>query len=782
MSHQYSAGQLSLFRSAFITFVALTLASCGGGGDGSTITQVPTGFQVSSGVVQKGPLLRGSVVTVNELNPSTFQPAGSSFNFEVADDYGTFKPSGTTFTRQYLETTATGYYFDELTGAPSSNMVILRALSNLDTDRAVNVNVLTDLANTRLRTLLTRTTDPLRFGAARQQAQREVLRAFYINNPSDLLGGADSQPGSFGELDLAKTRQADQMLAAVSALVTQVGKTGSGINLFVNRMKADLADDGLLNNSTGFAEGPGAQLNAAMAQMDWSKVATNLNTFYRTSAYTTANLKQWADSSGGVDRVLDGAKFFDGNVPVNAESRSPQYSVTTDDIGQCVGSTAGKLYRNAVLVTGSAVAASGDKFQMVLTGLAGETITSYLQRWAPSGAGCSTPAADAVTRLYKATAKFEISALLAALRTQATLGSAYPTAQNPPVVTPGIKGAASQITGSQLVAWNSGKFLYTGNMVVASTTNYPDYLFGQNRAVSYAATFQSSTALNIEFVTDAASLEVFSKGTAWSGQFLFVVDGELASELSVTYPSDGALYLTKVDFGSTKSRRVRILATNPFFGGIRIPPGATVSLPPAETNKFRAMFVGDSITEGPAGQAEIYSFASYAARMLGWKDAWISGVGATGYLAAPAPKLTFRQRFQTDIKAFAPNVLVFAGGINDQSFTDAQVQAEAGLLFDQIQAELPNTIVFVLGPWNPRSATRPSLNVAIKAAAAGRRNFYWVPGFEDAWITGTGRVGSPRFDGNSDLVVSADGTHPSPYGIKYLANKFAESVKALINQ
>lgn len=363
------------------------------------------------------------------------------------------------------------------------------------------------------------------------------------------------------------------------------------------------------------------------------------------------------------------------------------------------------------------------------------------------------------------------------MRARAAVGGLPALSAAPPTITPGSNGAVSQIAGSVLVPWDSGQFFYTGEAAAAGAA-YPDFMFAAFRTVSYSASARQSNHVEIEFITDAAVIEVFSKGLGSSSAMLFVVDGKMASNTPVQYPSDGGLYLTKVDFGSSAKRRVRILGNAPLFGGLRVAPGATVSAP--EAPAFRAMFIGESITEGTAGQPAPFSFAPWAALRLGWTDAWVSGVGSTGYLAAPAPKLTFRQRFDVDVKAYRPDVLVIAGGINDTGFTDAQIQAEAGLLFDRIATDLRDTLVFVLGPWNPRTAIRAGINTAIKAAASGRPNFYWVPNYDDAWITGTGRVGAEMFDGNSDTMTSPDGTHPSPAGVDYYGQKVAESVLQLI--
>ncbi len=368
--------------------------------------------------------------------------------------------------------------------------------------------------------------------------------------------------------------------------------------------------------------------------------------------------------------------------------------------------------------------------------------------------------------------------LLAEMRAKATAAATAIPTGTAPTITLGVANAASTIVDSVLIPWDSGKFFYSGNVSVAGTT-FPDRALGENKAVSYGPGILSSNFLTIEFTTDAPALEVLVKGTAFNGRMRFMVDGALASATPVEYPDDGSLRLTKLVFGTRAMRRIRILSNAPKFGGVRVGPADVVSLPPADTG-FRAMFVGDSITEGPAGQAAQTSFAPIAAQLLGWSDAWISGVGATGYLEAPSPRFTFRQRFDADIRAYAPDVLVIAGGVNDTGFTDAQIHTEAGLLFDRIQQDLPNTLVFVLGPWNPRMVVRAGVNTAIKTAAAGRPNFFWVPNYDEPWITGTGTVGAPTGDGNSDIFTSPGGLHPSPAGIDYYARKFKDAITVLI--
>jgi len=141
----------ALFRAAISTLlVTLSLALTGCGNDGSTVHEVADGFTIDSGLAQKGPLIRGSSVTINALSTSTLKPSGASYNFQTNNNLGAFDPSGTVFTSLLIETTASGYYFNESTAKVSKDIVMLRGISDLRTDRAVNVNVLTQIESARV--------------------------------------------------------------------------------------------------------------------------------------------------------------------------------------------------------------------------------------------------------------------------------------------------------------------------------------------------------------------------------------------------------------------------------------------------------------------------------------------------------------------------------------------------------------------------------------------------------------------------------------------------------
>jgi hypothetical protein len=418
------------------TIALAALAACGGGGGGSqpaavTVQQTADGYQIQRGLAQKGPLSRGSIVTINELTLQ-LAPNGKSYTFETVDDYGTFKPSSV-FGSPYLETTVQGYFFNELTNERNKDWVVLRGLSNLavGADRTVNVNVLSAFTNDRIRVLIA-ANPSMGFNAARQQAQRELLSAFYIYNSTDILSGNSStgaiNPANFLELDLSQARLADQILATISGMIVYTGQNGGGVNALISSVATDLADDGLLNNSTKFVTSVLSQFNTAATKTPFGLIARNLNTYYALKTpYGQNDLAQWVDSSGGVDQVIDKYKFTLIDASAGIESLSPDYAAGTDDVGQCISATAGStLYKNGALQAGSVVAAAGDRFALGITPYASQTSSAFMLRSAPVNGVCPSTAAPTSPRLVKYSVTGAISAADLAVMPASYLGANLP--------------------------------------------------------------------------------------------------------------------------------------------------------------------------------------------------------------------------------------------------------------------------------------------------------------------------------------------------------------------
>jgi hypothetical protein len=117
---------------------------CGGGGISTApVAPLAQTYTAKSGVAQKGPLIKGSTVTAQELDAG-LSPTGVQYSYHTISDLGAFSPTST-FSSQYIGVNATGYYFDELANVVSTGTVTLNAYSDLAIDSVMNVNLLTTL-------------------------------------------------------------------------------------------------------------------------------------------------------------------------------------------------------------------------------------------------------------------------------------------------------------------------------------------------------------------------------------------------------------------------------------------------------------------------------------------------------------------------------------------------------------------------------------------------------------------------------------------------------------
>src|SRR5215469_8484001 len=137
-------------RVCALAALTVLLTACGGGGGGSS--PPPVTYTANSGVAQKGPLIKGSTVTAQELDAS-LSPTGKQYSYQINSDLGTFTPTST-FGSQYIGLNATGYYFDELANAVSSGPITLNGYADLTAQTVLNVNLLTTLAYQRIQQLV----------------------------------------------------------------------------------------------------------------------------------------------------------------------------------------------------------------------------------------------------------------------------------------------------------------------------------------------------------------------------------------------------------------------------------------------------------------------------------------------------------------------------------------------------------------------------------------------------------------------------------------------------
>jgi len=189
-----------------------------------------------TGLVQKGPYINGTSVDVAELNSELIQ-TGRNYNTQISNNRGSFELKNIELSSQFVELKADGFYFNEITGHPSSSRLVLFALSNLTDKTSLNINLISHLERDRVYQLISEGTS---FGEAKQQAQQEVLEIFSIEKPDMEESEA-----------LSITSQGDDhaILLAISVIL-QGHRSVAELSELLANMNSDFKEDGVINSSS----------------------------------------------------------------------------------------------------------------------------------------------------------------------------------------------------------------------------------------------------------------------------------------------------------------------------------------------------------------------------------------------------------------------------------------------------------------------------------------------------------------------------------------------------
>jgi lysophospholipase L1-like esterase len=239
-----------------------------------------------------------------------------------------------------------------------------------------------------------------------------------------------------------------------------------------------------------------------------------------------------------------------------------------------------------------------------------------------------------------------------------------------------------------------------------------------------------------------------------------------------------------VAFPDKRPRQIKVMLDEdtPFFG-VNAAASDTISATQVLLGK-RAIIFGDSLTTpiiseptlppvqpGRAGSGYPQVIGEY----FNW-DWWETGVSGSGFTVGGIDNLTFVQRALTDICGRNPDLIVLFGGLNDAGSTEESTQQGATDFLSEVNACLPGTPIYLLGP------QAPSANVATAMAAAaalfpatvdfaGTAPQYWVYGDRSDPTTGNAYLYLGALDDN--------GGHPTPLGHDFLAEEVAASIIAL---
>jgi hypothetical protein len=300
----------------------------------------PITYTANSGIAQKGPLIKGSMITAQELD-ANLSPTGKQYSYQTTSDLGTFSPTSK-FGSKYIGVSASGYYFDEVANSISSGTVTLNGYSDLSVDSMLNVNLLTTLEYQRIQNLVTKSN--MTFTAARTQAEKEVLTA--LNIPPGSYG-------AFGTLDLSGNTDGDHILAAISSIFVYGNSPGPLSQLIAN-FQNDIGTNGVITNPA-----TKAALIAAAKAINPAVVAANLTADYASEGLTFAasNISDWIARSA--DGVIGKFAFQVPDASPSSVFTFPSF-VPAQFAGSSISVTAGQLSVNGTPASGAVTVKAGD--------------------------------------------------------------------------------------------------------------------------------------------------------------------------------------------------------------------------------------------------------------------------------------------------------------------------------------------------------------------------------------------------------------------------------------
>lgn len=274
--------------------------------------------------------------------------------------------------------------------------------------------------------------------------------------------------------------------------------------------------------------------------------------------------------------------------------------------------------------------------------------------------------------------------------------------------------------------------------------------------------------VSVSFVagaTDVVEIPAYS-GRA-NSQLILEVNGRQVDDAYLWPPTSDTGYSRTLTlrFPTVGTRTIHVSGHHAWgFGAVRVATGGTVTKP--TTAGRLAAVIGDSFTNGAGtstsfpsqGAGTQETFAPRLFRMLGYNRMMLAGIGGTGYTTASP----YSERVPA-VLAANPNMLMLFGTVNDGNATESALQAAIESVLTSVVG-VPEVLVVPPGVATHTKQPR-ALKAAVEATGVGR--YIDLGGF----FYGTGKVTAPTGDGNNDVFLMDDGTHPTLDGHRALARE-----------
>lgn len=320
---------------------------------------------------------------------------------------------------------------------------------------------------------------------------------------------------------------------------------------------------------------------------------------------------------------------------------------------------------------------------------------------------------------------------------------------------------------------------------------------GDTWPVAMTTTVLNKKSFVVEFMADCSQLEV---ATYKNGVNLYLVvdDILMTDNINTKLDGDGLYSITQFDFGSHKTRHIKIyFRDGAMIYQFHVDSRGTIY--PYVENRLKAVFDGDSITEGAGSDfANLFGYAGIVARRFNW-DIVNCAYGGTGFVnpgVAGSGRVPIGERIDTQVVPHEPDVFVVCCGLNDsQEKYREQYLTAIPKYFKDVKEKLPNAEVIVISPFCPTNSPQtlgtlmevhnlckenalangfPYIDI-ITGCTYDKHGEVLVSGIGGI-ITGGGTVESPSPTGNRSLYMSNDGTHPVNAGHEYLGKRVSEEI------
>lgn len=186
------------------------------------------------------------------------------------------------------------------------------------------------------------------------------------------------------------------------------------------------------------------------------------------------------------------------------------------------------------------------------------------------------------------------------------------------------------------------------------------------------------------------------------------------------------------------------------------------------------LIFGDSWTYGSAASVPTLGYAYVVADVAGWTTV-VDGVRGSGYLKPGLDGPDFGTRIAALDPALDPDLIIVQGSINDRREPAERYRAAVDAAWDALAARYPLAQIVILGP-APQVLPVESATTRIDrdlTDAAAARGWWYISPIHDDWIT------PENYATMIDTGIGRD--HPSTAGHRYLAERLAAAVAALVS-